>query len=69
MSWQRKMTMCKVFLDQDNDCHWYIIPVRMRDEWEAWKELEWDHPDADQVPVGVEMTSGGIDHIEFEYDL
>jgi len=24
------------FLDQDNDCHWYLIPVDKRAEWNKW---------------------------------
>lgn len=28
------------FLSQDNDCHWFIIPVENRNEWNAWLEEE-----------------------------
>lgn len=27
----------EVFLDQDDDFHWYIIPEKYRKEWDEWK--------------------------------
>ena len=30
------LTAC--FLDQDDDCHWFIIPEAKRQEWGDWLE-------------------------------
>ena len=32
------------FLDQDNDCHWYLVKDNFRKEWIEWLEL----PEHDQ---------------------
>lgn len=34
----------RFFMDQDNDCHWYIIPQERGDEWHKWKSI----PDGDE---------------------
>lgn len=40
------------FLDQDNDCHWYIVPVQYRDEWADWLNgAAEDHPPVYATPV------------------
>lgn len=41
----------RYFLGRDNDGHWYIVPVAMAAEWEAWSaipeddERAWDAPE------------------------
>lgn len=41
----------RFFLAQDNDAHWYVVPVARRGEWEAWcaipdeDERAWDAPE------------------------
>lgn len=43
--------MTRFFLSQDNSCHWYIVPVDKRAEWDAWLEIPddderaWDAPE------------------------
>jgi hypothetical protein len=34
--------MKRFFLDQDQDSHWYLIPVARREAWDAWCELSTD---------------------------
>ena len=40
----------RYFVDRDNSGHWYLIPVRARNEWNAWSDLDendpvsWDAP-------------------------
>lgn len=35
----------RYILVQDNDCHWYIIPVDRIDDWDEWcKSNEWEAP-------------------------
>jgi hypothetical protein len=41
----------RFFLSQDSACHWYLVPVGRRAEWEEWCDLDeddergWDPPD------------------------
>lgn len=45
------MSADRFFLDRDRSCHWYIVPVGRRTEWEEWCDLEeydersWDPPE------------------------
>lgn len=34
------------FVDQDNDCHWYLIESNKRKEWENWKDIPNDNPES-----------------------
>lgn len=38
------------FVDQDNDCHWYLIESNKRKEWENWKDIPDDNPESWDVP-------------------
>lgn len=29
-------TQVKYFLDQDDDCHWYLIPLSEQVAWDKW---------------------------------
>lgn len=44
------------FLDQDDSCHWYIIPEKNRAEWDKWR----NSPDAwdDGEPLFAERIDG-----------
>ncbi len=33
-------TLLRFFLDQDGDCHWYLVPESKREKWEKWKDSE-----------------------------
>jgi hypothetical protein len=41
----------RFFLSQDNDCHWFVVPVARKGEWDVWCEIPgdderaWDAPD------------------------
>lgn len=48
-------------MDQDNDCHWYIIEADKRQEWDAWLNLD---PD-DEASWNVPEFAQGIDHPRF----
>lgn len=32
----------KYFLDQDESCHWYVIPAQYRKEWEDFLDIPED---------------------------
>lgn len=45
------MTEKRYRLEQDNDCHWYVIPAARQQEWDDWlaipsdDERAWEPPD------------------------
>lgn len=53
------------FLDQDSSCHWYIIPVDKREEWNEWSNINEDDPRAWDAPEWAKMLGGGISQVEF----
>lgn len=52
------------FLIQDNDCHWYIVPLARREDWYDWVDSE----DADLgiVPEWVSLVDGSPSRIMFK---
>lgn len=59
--------MEKYFLSQDDSCHWYLIPVSKRKEWEEWRNLSEDDPASWNTPnftIGID----GPSNIEFYLD-
>jgi len=34
------------FIDQDQDCHWYVVDNNFREEWQAWCNLDSEEDDA-----------------------
>lgn len=52
----------KYFLDQDEDCHWYLIPADKRAEWEAFRD------DPEYLPEWAEPLGGGPNRVEFYLD-
>lgn len=55
--------MQQFFLDTDDDGHWYVVPVDLRDVWEAFNE----DPEAFDfcVPEGVEEIGGAPNNVTF----
>jgi hypothetical protein len=37
-------------MDQDDDCHWYIIEADKRKEWDAWLNLDSEDETSWNVP-------------------
>lgn len=48
----------RFILSQDNDCHWYVVPVSKQDEWEAWLEIPEDDERAWNVPDFAQPVGG-----------
>lgn len=52
----------RYFLSQDNDCHWFVIPVARQREWDLWREIDsdderaWTPPDFAQAIGGSPST-------------
>lgn len=55
----------RVFMDQDNDCHWYLVEASCRDKWNLWKELSSDDPASWEVPYYAIALGGGPSSVEF----
>jgi len=59
----------RYYLTQDNDSHWYVVPVTKRDEWNAWLELDEDDEAAWEAPEWALRTYGSPGVVEFENPL
>ena len=59
----------KYFFDQDDDGHWFMIPIARRDEWRSWQGVDLDKGDNYDkwCKSGFEDYSigGSINDIEF----
>ena len=55
----------RFFLSQDNDSHWYIIPVDKRVEWNDWLELDEDDEPSWMVPEFAKAVGGNPSLITF----
>jgi hypothetical protein len=56
----------RFYLTQDNDGHWYVVPVAMRDRWNAWLQLDEDDERAWNVPEWALRTYGAPSLVTFE---
>lgn len=59
------MKRIKYCLDQDNDCHWYCMPVSKKEEWSKFLELNPDDEESWNVPEWAEP----IDFPDFSFYL
>lgn len=48
----------RFFLDQDQDCRWYLVPVSLRGVWDAWCALDTQDEAAWEAPPGATMIDG-----------
>ncbi len=53
----------KYFIDCDQDCHDYLIPVEKREDWEEWNRFDTDN----YVPEYA-IPISRVSSIEFEYE-
>lgn len=57
--------MIRYFFDQDNDSHWYLIPVERREAWNRWLDLDPDAEEAWDAPEWARPLGGGVSAISF----
>jgi hypothetical protein len=50
--------MQRYFVGQDNDCHWYLIPVELYDKYSAWIDMDPKDPASWEEPEGIERIDG-----------
>lgn len=43
----------RYFLDTDNNDHWYVVPVELKAEWDAWMDLPGDDERVCEAPEGI----------------
>lgn len=56
----------RFFFSQDSDCHWYMIPVVLRERWKALtQEDSEENDDAIYDEFSNYLTGGDISHISF----
>jgi len=55
----------RFFLAQDNDGHWYLIPVDRRAEWEAWTNIPSDDERSWESPEWATAIGGSPSQVTF----
>lgn len=55
----------RYFLDQDQDSHWFAIPVSRRPDWDRWKALDQDDPKGWADPVYATALPGHPNRMTF----
>lgn len=53
------------FLDQDEDGHWYVIPVAHKEEWDEWCDIPSDDERAWEALVFANRLGGGTRGVIF----
>lgn len=48
----------RYILSQDNDSHWFVVPVARQQEWDAWLEIDSDDERAWEVPDFAKAVGG-----------
>lgn len=59
----------RFFFAQDNSTHWYLVPERLRQEWDDWCELDEDDEDLWTPPAGAVPLGTSPSHWTFTNPL
>lgn len=46
------------FFGRDNSGHWYLVPTKIRDQWNQWTDLDEDNEASWVVPEGATRVDG-----------
>ena len=57
------------FLDCDNDGHWYVVPVKLRAEWEKWNNTPYNESEPEEPPHGVQSVGGSPALVTFTHPI
>lgn len=57
--------MTKYFLDNDDDGHWYLIPVSRSEDWQRWVDNDYNWEDDFCSEASNWMIGGHPNKIEF----
>lgn len=55
----------RYFLDQDQSCHWYLVPLENSQEWEDWLEIDEDDEKSWEVPGFARRLDGDPARVTF----
>lgn len=66
---QKKEGPQRFFLDQDNDCHWYLIPACNRKDWDDFLDIPEDDERSWEVPGFANPLGRGVNAITFQNPL
>lgn len=58
--------MTRFALAQDNDSHWYVVPVDKMTEWDEWLELDPECDEAWEAPEFAQRVGGSPSLVTFE---
>jgi hypothetical protein len=53
----------RFFIDCDDDGHWFLIPLSLKDAWEQWFEM---YSGGEEPPEGVVYLNGPPGMVTFE---
>lgn len=56
----------RFYLAQDNDSHWYVVPVARKAEWDEWCEIAPDDERAWDAPDFAKQVGGAYSLVTFE---
>ncbi len=56
----------RYILSQDNDCHWYVIPVLKLSAWDAWLNIPSDDERSWVPPDFADPVGGSPSLVTFE---
>lgn len=57
--------MKRYMLQQDNDCHWYVIPTDKEVDWNEWLEIPDDDERSWDVPEYAKDVGGSYTLVTF----
>lgn len=55
----------KYFLDQDQSCHWYLIPEKHRDDWQEYSSLDENDEFSWETPHYARRLDGHASRVVF----
>ena len=61
----KRLFFDRFFFDQDNDSHWYLVPVDRREERDLWRAIPVEDERAWVEPDFAKRMDGGPEHYTF----
>lgn len=55
----------RFFLDQDNSCHWYLVPNDKAEEWVKWRDLPEEDETSWNEPEWAQRLGGSPSNVTF----
>lgn len=55
----------RFYFSRDNSCHWYLVPVERREEFERWASLDEDDEAGWDPPEWARRLNGALSRVTF----